>query len=54
MKVIKFLLSIFIVALGVFMFVYAGYDDSPGGQLIGVVVVGLGLAILFKSIGKTK
>ena len=26
-------------ALGVFGVVYGGFDDSPGGQLIGVVII---------------
>jgi len=25
------------------MFIYAGYDDSPGGQLIGVIVSIIGI-----------
>ncbi|MBT3230405.1 hypothetical protein HN358_01290 [Candidatus Uhrbacteria bacterium] len=35
---IKVLLFILAILTGVFMFVYAGIDDSPGGQLIGVIV----------------
>jgi hypothetical protein len=31
--------SVVAVALGVAFFVYAGADDSPGGQLLGLVVV---------------
>jgi len=38
-KKVKILLLIFVILAGVFMFIYAGVDDSPGGQLIGVVVV---------------
>jgi hypothetical protein len=48
-KMIKTLFSIAVIALGVFMFVYAGIDDSPGGQLIGVVVSVFGLVYLIKS-----
>lgn len=30
--------SILAVAFGAFMFVYGGYDDSPGGQLLGLAI----------------
>jgi hypothetical protein len=26
------------IAFGLFMFVYGGYDDSPGGQGLGLIV----------------
>jgi hypothetical protein len=35
----RLLFSILAIAFGVFMFVYGGYDDSPGGQLLGLVMV---------------
>ena len=31
------------ILLGIFMFVYGGYDDSPGGQLLGLMVVIIGI-----------
>lgn len=34
--------SVLIIALGVFFFIYGGYDDSPGGQLLGAVVAAYG------------
>jgi len=39
-------IPVFILAIlfGVFMFVYGGYDDSPGGQLMGLVAVIIGIA----------
>ena len=27
------------IALGIFMMIYGGYDDSPGGQLLGLLLV---------------
>lgn len=39
MKLLKLLVYIIAVVIGLLMFIYAGVDDSPGGQLIGVVVV---------------
>jgi len=35
------------------MFIYAGVDDSPGGQLIGVIAVIIGIIGLIKSKKKT-
>jgi len=31
------------------MFVYAGVDDSPGGQMIGLLVIVFGIVGLIKS-----
>jgi len=31
------------ILFGVFMFMYGGYDDSPGGQLIGLTVIIVGI-----------
>jgi drug/metabolite transporter (DMT)-like permease len=35
----KLLFSILVILFGVFMFVYGEYDDSPGGQLLGLLTV---------------
>ena len=42
----RILYFVFAILFGVFMFVYGEFDDSPGGQLIGLIsfiigVVGL-------------
>jgi hypothetical protein len=43
-KYIKIILYfILIIFIGPVMFIYAGYDDSPGGQLIGVIVSIIGI-----------
>lgn len=34
---------IFAILLGAFMFVYGEFDDSPGGQLIGLIVFVVGV-----------
>lgn len=39
MRKSKLLLSIFAIVLGVFLFVYGGYDDSPGAQGLGLIIV---------------
>lgn len=49
-KILYFVLAIII---GVLMFVYAGVDDSPGGQLIGVLAVIIGIVGLIVSKKKT-
>jgi hypothetical protein len=45
----KILLSVLVIALGAFLFVYGGYDDSPGAQLLGVVVAIGGIVGVIKS-----
>lgn len=39
MSIVKILYFILIILFGVFIFVYGGYDDSPGAQLLGVIIV---------------
>lgn len=48
-KKIKIIFFIFAIAFGVFMFVYGGYDDSPGGQLLGILAVIGGIVGMMKS-----
>ncbi|MDD5547751.1 MAG: Ser-Thr-rich GPI-anchored membrane family protein [Candidatus Pacebacteria bacterium] len=43
------ILSIFAALFGVFMFIYGGYDDSPGGQLMGLIAFIIGIVGLIKS-----
>lgn len=39
MKILIILCFVTVILLGIFMFVYGGYDDSPGAQLLGLVTV---------------
>jgi len=48
-KYYKIILFVFAILFGVFLFVYGGYDDSPGGQLIGLTVIIIGIVGLIKS-----
>ncbi len=41
---------IFNILLGVFMFVFGGADDSPGAQLLGLVVFTVGIYGLISKI----
>lgn len=39
MNIIGVILYIILALFGVFIFIYGGYDDSPGAQLLGVIFV---------------
>ncbi|HOZ36604.1 MAG TPA: hypothetical protein PLR18_02120 [bacterium] len=47
-KYLKIILYILAMLFGIFMFIYGGYDDSPGAQLLGVVFFVLGVVGLIK------
>lgn len=49
MKNFKLLFFILIIFFGVFIFVFGGYDDSPGAQLLGVLVVVGGIVGIVKN-----
>ncbi|MFZ2190347.1 MAG: hypothetical protein WA057_02565 [Candidatus Magasanikiibacteriota bacterium] len=49
----KIILSILAILFGIFMFIYGEYDDSPGGQLLGLLLIITGIVVIIK-IGKTK
>jgi len=52
MKIIKIIGFIILILLGMFIFVYGGYDDSPGAQLLGLIIFIIGIVNLVK--GKKK
>jgi hypothetical protein len=49
MKKIKLLCFALAIPFGVFMFVYGEIDDSPGGQLLGLLAVIIGVVGLIRS-----
>lgn len=49
MKMWKLLFSLLAIAFGTFFFVYGEYDDSPGGQLLGLLAVILGIVGVIKN-----
>lgn len=38
-----------VILFGAFIFVYGGYDDSPGAQLLGLLAVIFGIVSLLRS-----
>lgn len=48
-KPVKITLFVFVILLGIFIFIYGGYDDSPGAQLLGVIIASLGIVGIVKS-----
>ncbi len=51
---IKILAYVVVILLGAAMFVYGGYDDSPGGQLLGLIAVVSGAARIYLHVRKRK
>jgi len=43
-----------LILFGGFIFVYGGYDDSPGAQLLGLALVIFGIVALIKRRNKQK
>jgi len=46
---LKIILFILVILFGVFIFIYGGYDDSPGAQLLGLVICASGIIGLIKN-----
>lgn len=49
----RILYSVLAILIGVLMFVYGGVDDSPGGQMIGLIAVIIGIVGVITSKKKT-
>lgn len=52
-KLLKFILkiigSISLISIGVFLFIFGEKDDSPGAQLLGLIIFIIGLLVFIKS-----
>jgi len=46
---IKILFLVLAILFGVFIFIYGGYDDSPGAQLLGFIIFVIGIIGLIKN-----
>ena len=49
-KVLRIILFLLMLLLGGFLFVYGEIDDSPGGQMLGLVMVVVGVWYLVRGI----
>ncbi|MFA6354791.1 MAG: hypothetical protein WCX12_03875 [Candidatus Paceibacterota bacterium] len=49
MKKIRMLCFVLAILFGIFLFVYGEYDNSPGGQLLGLFAVIAGVVGLIKN-----
>ncbi len=47
-KYLKIFGCVLLIMFGIFIFIYGGYDDSPGAQLLGVVVCVFGVVKLIR------
>jgi hypothetical protein len=45
----KLLFSIITILFGLFLIVFGGADDSPGAQLLGLVIIAINIAIIIKN-----
>ena len=50
MNKIKILCFVLLIAFGGFMVGYGGMDDSPGGQLLGILAIIIGGVCIFKTL----
>jgi hypothetical protein len=48
MKKSKVIFFIIEILLGISMFIYGGYDDSPGAQGLGLIAIILGIINIIK------
>ena len=48
----RILYFVLLILLGIFMFVWGEYDDSPGGQLLGAVLGIVGIIGIIKTKAK--
>lgn len=44
----KIAFFILVMLFGIFIFIYGGYDDSPGAQLLGLIIFITGIVALLR------
>lgn len=47
-KILYSTLKILSILFGIFLFIFGGYDDSPGAQMLGLILVVIGVVFIFK------
>ena len=47
-KYIKIVSLVLAILLGIFIFIFGGYDDSPGAQLLGFIILTFGVVGLIR------
>ena len=52
MRIFTLTLLMSLVGFGICIFIYGGYDDSPGAQGIGAALIILGAVRLYKSFNR--
>ena len=50
MKTQMTILALLVIAFGAALFIFGEYDDSPGGQLIGLIVALYGVYALWRAL----
>lgn len=50
----KLIFSILAILFGAFIFVYGGYDDSPGAQGLGLILIILNIIFIIRRNKKNK
>lgn len=51
-KIRAIIYFVLLMAFGVFIFIYGGYDDSPGAQLLGLIVFLISIIGIYRSVRK--
>jgi hypothetical protein len=54
MNKIRIICFALVILFGIFVFIYGGYDDSPGAQGLGLILVIFGIIKAIKSKKKYK
>ncbi len=52
-SILAILFGILAISFGIFLVIYGEIDDSPGGQLLGLIAVIIGIVGIIKSKKKT-
>ncbi len=49
-KIYIILIGVLFINFGISLSIYAGYDDSPGGQLIGIIIIVASLITMYRKL----